>query len=139
MRLLLTLAALIRLDTRFNATVYSPLYSGSICSTAVRPSSPILTEWTPTRQFHMSLERISYSWVLSAFSLIGWLKVSRSWSRRSVHPGDLRLGQLVAHVDRLRAADSAAQLRHGERQRLQPLTVQAFGDLGAYLKAAVAK
>ena len=50
------------------------------------------------------------------------------------HPGDLRLGQLVAHVDRLRAADSAAQLRHGERQRLQPLSVQAFGDLGAYLK-----
>ena len=36
---LFVLAALIRLDTRFSATVYSPLYSGSICSTAVRPSS----------------------------------------------------------------------------------------------------
>ena len=40
----------------------------------------------------------------------------------------------MAHVDRLGAADSAAQLRHGERQRLQPLAVQAFGYLGAYLK-----
>ncbi len=33
-RLLLTLAALILLETRFSATVYSPLYSGSISSVA---------------------------------------------------------------------------------------------------------